>query len=208
MMTQVEKSHQSPLRGFTLIEILVVISILAVLSGIGLIGYLSTTRTQAEGFVRAEVNQLRKALLDYKNLNRVVITRGKDKDGNVWFDGYTEQSNPGNAKIIEALSSSNDKGEVAYAGINRTRLDSSGRLVDKWDTPYIFKVVFVRGKTGSMTIGSKTYADVSDVGVFSAGYDKQESISLPGNVWQEGEVDLTMPSSGSDYDLDNIYPTN
>jgi hypothetical protein len=147
-------------------------------------------------------------LLDYKSLNRVVITRGKDKDGNVWFDGYDEQSAPGNAKIIEALSSPNDKGEVAYTGINQTRIDSSGRLLDKWGAPYIFKVVFMRGKPGvPLTIGPKTFAEVSDIGVFSAGYDKQEMVSLS-EEWEEGKVDLTMPTPVGDVDLDNIYPTN
>ena len=198
--------------GFTLIEVLVVISIIAVLSGIGMVGYKSIRRSMDENFVRSEVNQLRKALLDYKSLNRVVITRGKDKDGVVWFDGYSEQATPSNAKIVDALSSPNDKGEVAFSGINQTRLDASGQLMDKWDTPYIFKVIFIRGKAGvPLMVKSKGYAEVSDISVYSAGYDKQESMSML-SEWWEG-VNVTMPRkvellSPVDDDPDNVYPTN
>ena len=201
-----------PSAGFTLVEVLVVISVIAILAGIGLMGYKSIRKTMDEKIVRSEVDQLRKAILDYRALNKVVITRGKDKDNVAWFDGYPAQSAPTNAKMIEALSSPNSTGAVAYDNLKLQRLSASGELSDKWGTPYVFKVVFKRGKGGvPLIIQGKTFAEVSDVGVFSAGYDQQQTVADLGN-WEEG-VDLTMHLdlellSPPNVDLDNIYPSN
>ncbi|MDF7797860.1 type II secretion system protein GspG [Pontiellaceae bacterium B1224] len=79
-------------RGFTLLELLAVMAILAILAGLGAGGYQLARRSAKEGQAKAEIEQLRTALEEYR----------------VEYGRYPEQFSAGNFSSIAEISTLSD----------------------------------------------------------------------------------------------------
>jgi prepilin-type N-terminal cleavage/methylation domain-containing protein len=96
-------SKHQPRQGFTLIEILVVISIVAVLTAIGFIGYTGVQRSARDGERITEVNEIAKAIELTKSFESSYPLYWGVASGMTALQQHFSNSIPTNPKIVGDL---------------------------------------------------------------------------------------------------------
>ena len=112
-------------RGFTLIEMLVVIAIICALGGITVIGYNAVARDVRFRKAMGECAMLISACKTYRSLV------------NVWPDEASH------AAILAILASPIDTGQLGRPPVldtlKQSQVDGSGTMIDPWGSPYVIE---------------------------------------------------------------------
>lgn len=112
-------------RGFTLIEILVVIAIISILAGITVIGYTVVSEAVRFGRARGECAMLQSACKGYRALV------------GEWPAAATQ------AEILAILMSQTRTdqraGPPALDDLKHSQVDATGTMIDPWGNPYVIE---------------------------------------------------------------------
>jgi general secretion pathway protein G len=167
------KTHLSSLdrRGFTLVELLVVITIIAILAGLSMGGYGYVTRKQADSQATIQINLLSKALEEYKSDNGAYPPTGTTNAlyNLLYWDG-AKTNPPGKIYLAELDPGSKTQGWIEGSG-------ATARIMDPWGNEYIYRR------------GDDANARNPDFDLLSKGKDGASSLTNP-----------AAPENGDDID--------
>ncbi|MCZ7643802.1 MAG: type II secretion system GspH family protein [Planctomycetota bacterium] len=191
-------------RGFTLLEVLAVMAILALLLGVGLWGYRASRTTVARSAAQADLTALRQAIETYRELYEA------------WPAGAS------NAEIVRTLRTRYSRDPVLERLKDR-QVDAEGNWIDPWGRPYEVEILpdeDWRAAEAAVREGSpeplqRYWVQVvkGQVNAFSRGLNGSSEL---GYVWKDGDPDgdgrlappeqrpPLFPSAGKPDEVDDI----
>jgi prepilin-type N-terminal cleavage/methylation domain-containing protein len=132
-------TKQTARKGFTIVELLIVIVVIGILAAITIVSFNGVTTKANNTKIASDLNQFKKAIIvarDAKSLTFIGITSG------ITYSGYSYSScasKPAGTDFA-TLDKTNDPCWTRYAEILKRITDASGinvtNLVDPWGRPY------------------------------------------------------------------------
>lgn len=180
-----KRPSHSATRGFTLIEILVVIAMITILAGFLLVGLQSVKSKQANAKARVQIQLLCKAIEDYKLDNGAYpnVTSGNgtnDLYKALFYTGYTnsQSSGSGNQTIYCADLNPLQKkqGWIKDTGASATSFNANAIIIDPWSNEYIYRTATTTSATGATT---QNFSWNPDFDIWSKGKDGQTNATSP-----------------------------
>ena len=185
MKASLQTSPQSPRqRGFTLIEILVVVAIIAVLAGLAIPVTMSVLRKGHEASTRTMVMSVAEAVASYQtDYNKLPVSAGTGEEPlktddstnltSVLLGENRDNLNPRQNKYLTAKLASNKRGGLASSGGNWSLLDDWGKpLCVIMDTDYDHLVENPDLQNQEQRIAAEATPQIPHlVAVFSPGVD-------------------------------------
>jgi type II secretory pathway pseudopilin PulG len=116
-----------------LVELLVVISIIAILAGILLPAVIGAFKKASETQVRTEVKSLETAIKAYVN------EYSKFPEGNGGADityGVSGRDNRDIVRVLRGIDSTLNPRRIVFIEIQENSLDANGNFIDAWDNQY------------------------------------------------------------------------
>lgn len=157
-------------RGFTLIEMLVTITIIVILAGISVAGFKFVTSKQANEQAKIQVGLLSQALEEYKMDTGEYPLTGADPEGNtnLLFNALYQNGvqNPGTEKIyLSDLDPESRQGWIEGTG-------ATAKIVDPWGVEYNYR-------SAKSTGGDPNQSFNPDFDLWSKGQDGSTSTTDP-----------------------------
>jgi prepilin-type N-terminal cleavage/methylation domain-containing protein len=158
------KTHSLDKKGFTLIELIVVFTVIAILSTIGTVSFVSYSRTQS---LNQATNDLVQALTTAKSLSASQL-KSLSKNGKIWkcqdyqtLNGYgiqIDMGTTGNYRLYIECMASGEPREYPDSGINdwQTSLPSDVNFDQSTNIADVFFPVLSGGIITTPTPGSAT----------------------------------------------------
>lgn len=128
------KNHLHERRGFTLIEMLVTITIIVILAGLSLGGFKFVTAKQAKAQAEIQIKLISKALEEYK-LDNGEYPPSSSGNGTLYTKLYYEGSQDATSGKIYLAELDPDHNKQGWTQGS----DASVTIIDPWGKPYIYR---------------------------------------------------------------------
>ena len=126
-----EQTSRSRVRGFTLIEILIVISIIMILGGLTLAALVSVTQSAKERAARADLSRILQSIEQYKVFYHVYPF-----DGSQGYSSVTEMTAADIIKMLKYDETDNPLPRGTLLEVKDAKKDVNGYMIDPWQRPY------------------------------------------------------------------------
>ncbi|HMP90585.1 MAG TPA: prepilin-type N-terminal cleavage/methylation domain-containing protein [Kiritimatiellia bacterium] len=160
-------------QGFTLVELLVTIAIIAILAGILLPAVIGAFKKAAEAQARSEVKSIETAVRAYVN-EYSRFPEGNGQADNQWIYGQGTRNNRDLMNVLRGINTTLNPRRIIFLEIQEKSLNASGDFIDPWDNQYrialdtSFNNVIETGVTGIGSLTGRTVA-VWSLGVNGTG---------------------------------------
>ena len=150
-------------QGFTLVELLVTIAIIAILAGILLPAVIGAFKKASEAQARSEVKSIETAVKAYLN-EYSRFPEGSGQADNQWIYGQGSRDNRDLMAVLRGINTTLNPRRIVFLEIQENSLSSNGDFLDPWDNQYrialdtSFNNILETGVTGIGSLTGRTVA--------------------------------------------------